>query len=348
MAEQGTHKPLVGGSNPPSATNTDAGRAALAAVLREGADTDPLMPPHASIVLAVSGGPDSMALLAGAVTLAPALGWRLVVAHLDHGLRPEAPADAAFVRAAALAEGLAFVCQAVDVRRLARERGQSIEEAARDARYAFLDGVAADLADDALIATAHTADDNAETILLNIGRGSGIGGLRGIPRRRGRIVRPLLGVRRAELHRLAAEAGVRSVSDSTNDDDRFLRARVRAEVLPALERLNPSAVEALLRLARVATDDDLVLHEIAAAELERRRLSDPRDSSFRLDWHEPPPRAIGRRVVRLALGTPLRMERVEALLDAAEGARGGVRIELGAGRWADVRGRVIAVGPANG
>jgi tRNA(Ile)-lysidine synthase len=206
------------------------------------------------------------------------------------------------------------------------------------ARYRFLEDVAARLGREALIATAHTADDVAETVLMRLARGTGLRGLRGIPARRGRIVRPLLEERRAALRQALDAAGIHYRLDPTNDDARHAtRNRVRAELLPALERLNPSAVEALVRFGRLAADDDELLDTLAAAELTRRKAADGS-----LDWRDPPSRALGRRVLRLAFGSsPPTAERIEALLDAAEGPRGGQVIELGGGRNAAVRERQI-------
>jgi tRNA(Ile)-lysidine synthase len=133
-------------------------------------------------------------------------------------------------------------------------------------------------------------------------------------------------------------AGIAYLTDPTNADLAHARNRVRADLLPALERLNPAAVEALTRFGRLAADDDDLLDALAAAELALRR--DPTDAS--IDWHKPPARALGRRALRLAIGDPApSAERIEALLDAAEGPRGGVTIELSAGRRASVRERRI-------
>jgi tRNA(Ile)-lysidine synthase len=288
----------------------------------------------------VSGGPDSMALLHGAAHLVrtDARAWRLTVAHLDHGLRTSSADDAAFVVATASPMDLPVEVRRTDVAALARETGRSLEEAGRDARYAFLEEVAAK--GDALIATAHTADDAAETVLINLLRGSGLAGARGIPARRGRVTRPLLGERRATLRALLDEAGLPYRLDESNDDPAFLRNRIRAELLPLLESLRPGAVEALARFARLAADDDDLLDILADAELARRRAPDGT-----LDWHDPPARALGRRVLRLVLGDPApSAERIEALLDAAEGSRGGLSIELGGGREASVRERIIRIG----
>lgn len=292
----------------------------------------------ATIVLAVSGGPDSTALLYGSAALAPDRRWRLTVAHLDHGLRETSAAEGAVVASTAARLGLPAEVRRVDVANLAASDHRSLEDAGRHARYRFLEDVAAALGPEALIATAHTADDAAETVLLRLARGSGLRGLRGIPARRGRIVRPLLQARRAVLRAALDSAGIAYLTDPSNTDLAHARNRVRADLLPALERLNPAAVEALTRFGRLAADDDDLLDALAAAELARRR--DAADAS--IDWHRPPSRALGRRVLRLAVGDPApSAERIEALLDAAEGPRGGITIELGGDRRASVRERRI-------
>jgi tRNA(Ile)-lysidine synthase len=277
-------------------------------------------------------------MLHAAAALAADRGWSLTVAHLDHGLRPTSAAEGAAVAAAAAGLAIPAEVRRADVAALAAAEHRSLEDAGRQARYRFLEEVAASRDPNALIATAHTADDLAETILLRLGRGSGLRGLRGIPPRRGRIVRPLLHARRATLRAALDAAGIPYATDPSNSDLAHARNRVRAELLPALERLNPAVVDALVRFGRLAAEDEDLLDALAAAELAQRR--DPADSS--VDWHLPPARALGRRVLRLAIGDPApSAERIEALLDAAEGPRGGVVIELGAGRTASVRERRI-------
>ena len=284
------------------------------------------------MLLAVSGGPDSMALLHGAARVGR---WQLTVAHLDHGLRPDSPDDASFVADAVAVLDLPCAIRRTDVAALAGAEGRTVEEAGREARYRFLEEVAAP---EALIATAHTADDSAETILLNLVRGSGLAGASGIPPRRGRVVRPLIGDRRASLRAALDAAGIDYRLDPTNEGLDASRNRIRHEVIPALERINPAAVEALTRFGRLASEDDALLDVIAAGELARRRAGGA------IEWRDPPARALGRRLLRLAIGDPApSLERIEALLDAAEGARGGITIELGAGRSASVRERRITI-----
>jgi tRNA(Ile)-lysidine synthase len=336
VVEQGTHKPLVGGSNPPSATNPGALEAVAATFLRSTRRLP--VPDDARLVLAVSGGGDSMAMFHAAVHLlrTDATRWHASVAHLDHGLRGDSADDALFVADAAAAAGLRCVTRRTDVAALADVERRSLEDASREARYRFLAEIAGS---DGWIATAHTADDAAETVLLNLLRGSGLAGARGIPERRDRIIRPLLQVRRAELRAALEAAGVAYRVDPSNDDPAHQRNRVRHELMPVLERLAPPAVAALTRFGRLAADDDDLLDAVAAAELARRRR---RDGA--IDWHDPPHRALGRRMLRLAMGASVpSAERIEAVLEAAEGDRGGVQIELGGGRSASVRERRIAI-----
>jgi tRNA(Ile)-lysidine synthase len=334
VVEQGTHKPLAGGSNPPSATTPLDD---LARRLNQGARRLSIAD-DVALVLAVSGGPDSMALLHGAAHLVASQErrWQLTVAHLDHALRDGSAADATFVSDTAAALGLATEARRTDVAALARAEGRSIEDAGREARYRFLDVVAPA---GALILTAHTLDDLAETVLINLLRGSGTAGVAGIPARRGNIGRPLLSERRETLQTLLDEAGLAYRTDPSNEDPAFLRNRVRAELIPLMESLRPGAVERIGRFASLAADDDALLDAVATAELERRT-----DADGSIDWHDPPSPALGRRVLRLAIGDPApSAERLEAVLEAAGGDRGGVRIELGGGRTASVRQRRIRI-----
>ncbi|MCC6617898.1 MAG: tRNA lysidine(34) synthetase TilS [Chloroflexi bacterium] len=297
------------------------------------------IPADAVILLAVSGGSDSMALMHGAARLRQAgrVTWQLQVAHLDHGLRPDSADDASFAADAAVALGLPVDVRRADVAALARGEGRSIEDAGREARYRYFEEIAPA---GALIATAHTADDAAETVVLNLLRGGGLAGARGIPARRGRIVRPLLAERRATLRAALDEAEIGYREDPSNADPSFLRNRVRAEVLPLLEDLRAGAVDSIGRFAGLAADDDALLDELAAAELARRL-----DGEGGIDWHEPPPVVLGRRVLRLAIGEPApSAERIEALLEAVAGGRGGLTIELGGGRSASVAHRRIRIG----
>jgi tRNA(Ile)-lysidine synthase len=214
------------------------------------------------VVVAVSGGPDSMALLHLLRELNGTLDWslRLDVAHLNHRIRGEdADEDAAFVQAAA--DGLQLPCtvETRDIPAMASERGLAVEETGRQERYAFFGRVALQTGSN-VVALAHHADDNAETILHRIIRGTGLRGLSGIPHSRAlsassgvRIIRPLLRWRRAQIMEYVNNSGIAYRDDATNASDEIMRNRIRNRVLPMLEQdINPQAREALIRLGEQA------------------------------------------------------------------------------------------------
>ena len=293
----------------------------------------------APLVLAVSGGPDSMALMHLAVEAARAHSWRPLVAHLDHGLRDGSADDARFVADAAFQLGVEATISRTDVAALAAERGDGLEEAGRVARYGFLEEVGIAAGPDAVILTAHTAEDQAETVLLHLARGAGAAGLSGIAERRGRIVRPLLSERRATLREALDGAGIRYRIDPSNEDQRFSRNRARTDLLPAFEGLHGGAIDAVGRMAVQAADDDRVLDALALTALARRRSADGW-----IDWRPAPVSAVAARIVRAAAGAPApSSERTEALVDAANRGRGGRVIELGSGRNAVLRGGRVRI-----
>ena len=223
------------------------------------------------VVVGVSGGPDSLCLLHLLHDLAPEHGLELHVAHLDHGLRAEAKVDADFVQRQAEMVGLPYHFEFIDVGARAVARKQSLEAAARDARYAFLSRVAREVGA-TRVAVAHTADDQAETILMHLLRGAGMRGLRGMQAKtvmgepvtgelvngQLELIRPLLEVSRAEVMAYCAEHHLAPRYDSSNLDLRFFRNRVRNELLPILLTYNPNMRGVLARTAEaVAGDYDL-------------------------------------------------------------------------------------------
>jgi tRNA(Ile)-lysidine synthase len=199
------------------------------------------------VIVAVSGGPDSMALLHAMARLAPRLGIRLEVATVDHGLRPEARAEGALVRARSVAMGLPWHGLRVDVA-TARKGRASLQDAARRVRLGALEELAARRGG-ARVALAHQADDQAETVLFRVVRGTGLAGLAGIPYRREPFIRPLLDVTRAAALRYGARHALPTVADPSNADLRFARARIRHRLLPLLASENPRVREALVGLA---------------------------------------------------------------------------------------------------
>jgi tRNA(Ile)-lysidine synthase len=201
------------------------------------------------VLVACSGGPDSTALLDLLVRMRDRFELRLRAAYVHHGLRPEAELEADHVRALARARDVPF-----DVVRVRVPVRASLQEAARNVRLDALARVARAHGLDR-VALGHTMSDQAETVLMRVLRGTGPRGLAGILPRRGVFVRPLLGVGRAEIVAYLRERDIAWLSDASNDDRRFLRARLRRDVLPVLRRINPRIEEALARLADNAREE---------------------------------------------------------------------------------------------
>ncbi len=203
------------------------------------------------VLVAVSGGGDSMGLLALLLSARPRPGLTLGMAHVHHNLRgEEADRDAEAVAAAAKAMGLPFFMRKLPGK---PARGQSTEEWAREGRYGALEAMRVRGGWD-WVATAHTLDDQAETVLMRIARGTGIQGLAGIHPVAGRVVRPVLTFSGHQLREAAAACGLLWLEDSTNRDLRYLRNRVRHEVLPSLESALPGISRRLAALARLARE----------------------------------------------------------------------------------------------
>jgi tRNA(Ile)-lysidine synthase len=223
------------------------------------------------VAVAVSGGADSLALLHALRVLAGPRGWRLAVLTVDHGLRPGSAADAAFVADHAKVLGLPARVLVLAPADLAPHRRAGPEGAARAARFGAL-WPAADELGCRWLAAGHTLDDQAETVLLQLLRGAGPDGLAGMTVRAGRLLRPLLRVRRAETRACCAAIGAAWREDPTNASDEFLRNRVRLELLPLLEELRPGATTTLARTATLAADERTWLDPVVAATLSAMSL----------------------------------------------------------------------------
>jgi tRNA(Ile)-lysidine synthase len=218
------------------------------------------------VLVACSGGPDSLALLHVLHELAKARGLTLAVAHLDHGMRgAKGAADARFVALQAHALGLDSVVESVKGRAVMKARGLAGEAGLRRLRHEFLARAARELSCDA-IALGHTADDQAETVLLRIIRGTGLAGLAAMSPRRGRVIRPLLEASRADVLAYLAERGMKARQDETNRHRAFRRNVVRADILPRLAHLNPQIARVLTGLAgRAAAQAAFVQAQAAQA-----------------------------------------------------------------------------------
>jgi tRNA(Ile)-lysidine synthase len=220
------------------------------------------------VLVAVSGGADSMALLAAAADHAARGGARVVAAHFDHRIREDSARDIETVRTVADAHGIRLVAGAGDVPARARATRVSMETAAREARYEFLRDAAARESCDR-VATAHTRSDQVETVLMRILRGAGPRGLAGIARERERLVRPLLDATRADTLDYCARRGIPFVTDPSNDDRRFARNAIRHDTLPALRLAFPGIDDALLRSARLAEEMLRAARSVTDARLAR-------------------------------------------------------------------------------
>jgi tRNA(Ile)-lysidine synthase len=296
------------------------------------------------VAVAVSGGADSLALLHALRALAGPRGWRLAVLTVDHGLRPGSAADAAFVADHAKALALPHRVLTLAPADLERHHDAGPEGAARAARYAAL-WPAADELGCSWLATGHTLDDQAETVLLQLLRGAGPDGLAGMAVRTGRLLRPLLGARRAETRAACAAVGLAWREDPTNAEDGPLRNRVRTRLLPLLEDLRPGAAKTLARTAALAADerdwlDPLVAAALAGSVLEAGGVDSDTPPfppsatlpSIALDAEALAalPVALARRVVRaaarragVAVPDAAATDRVLALAGAADGERTG-------------------------
>jgi tRNA(Ile)-lysidine synthase len=300
---------------------------------------------NARVVVAVSGGADSVALLLSLNELVKSkkLKLTLFVSHLDHSLRGDSRADARWVKALAKRLGHESLARRVDVKALAAGSGDNLEQAARRARYKFLAKVAKEKRA-VVVLTAHTMDDQAETVLLNLLRGSGMDGLRGMEpaRRLGAgseviLARPLLGwARRKDTENYCRLRAVESLTDEMNTDEKFARVRVRRQLLPQMESFNPKIVQGLARTAELLREDSAALDQ-AASRLLELATEDGAGSRLRIDLLALAPTALRRRALRQWIekcrGDLKRIERVHVL--AVEsllfGDRGGRVIELPGG-----------------
>lgn len=257
--------------------------------------------PNGQLLIGVSGGADSVALLHGLVKLPERP--QLFVVHIDHQLRPTSESDARWV--SDFAEQLGVPCTVVteDVAKVAEVERIGIEEAARNVRYgAFADE--AERIGANYVAVAHHADDNVETILHNIVRGTGLHGLCGIPQRRQltdnvELVRPMLSIRRAQILEYLCENNVSFLNDETNSDTVFTRNRIRHELLPLLERdFNPQVRDAIERLAQQASDVTAAVDEQVQQLLSRVCSEVDGVIRIRCDLLRKVPRSIVRSLMR--------------------------------------------------
>jgi tRNA(Ile)-lysidine synthase len=275
------------------------------------------------ILAAFSGGADSSAMLYMLKDYCDKVGCALYAAHINHCIRgAEADADEAFCRRTAEKLGIKIFVLRADVPAIAKERKKSVETAAREIRYEFFDKVMEENSIP-ILALAHNADDNLETILFNIARGSGLSGVSGIPLTRrvkgGLIVRPILTVNKSEILEYCAERGIEYVTDSTNADIEYSRNRIRNRVIPELKAICSEAERSAARLSESLREDAACLESMAACFLLRER----KGSSVPLDKLCSEPYAIASRAVislygEISEGEDLEYVHIKAVLELAE------------------------------
>ena len=250
-----------------------------------------LTSPGDLLLLAVSGGVDSMCLAHLLLKLKDELGVDLAIAHFDHQLRPESAEEGRFVAEFARRNGLLFFPGTADIRAL----GGNVEDTARRERYAFLRRVASRIGA-ASIVLAHHADDQAETLLLHLLRGCGLAGLAAMSPAENGLIRPLLFARRGEIEAYAAACGIEYREDASNADTRYLRNRIRHELLPYLADYNPHITESLNATAEICRAEDELLSDMAQNALAEVWIQDK--AALDKDGFDQLPVALRRRVAR--------------------------------------------------
>ena len=261
---------------------------------------DPILPGE-RVLCAVSGGADSMCLLAQMLSLAAQTGFTVLCAHFDHRQRgEESKRDADFVRAYCAEHAVACFVEAY-------EGGRRDEAALRQARYAFLRRTAAEQ-NCRWIATAHTADDQLETMLLNLARGSGLRGVTGIAPVQGNLLRPMLDTTRADVEAYLLPHRIPHVEDSSNASDDYARNRLRRTAVPAMQSVNAQAVRHAAETASLLREDADYLDSLAG-----EALSGEDAAGVSLETLRSLPRPIRARVFRLRFGAGLAKQHIEAL-----------------------------------
>jgi tRNA(Ile)-lysidine synthase len=310
-----------------------------------------LLEPESGVVAGVSGGPDSMALLHCLVALRPEYKLQLWVVHINHGLRgAEADREAAFVAAQCANLAVPVKVYRVDVKAQAKQWKCSLEEAGHRVRYQCFAAWAKECGLER-IAVAHHALDQAETVLENLLRGSGLPGLGGMDYRRDAIIRPLLGVTREEIDAFLAEKKIDYCLDPSNQEPIYLRNRIRLELLPHLVgKYNPKLVESLNRMSEIVREENALIEDLTTAAISRCTVPPPPETPSSLET--PPrftnseravllipqllaePKAIQRRLVRRLLGEvggglrKFNYQHIESVLELARNSAGGRRVYL--------------------
>lgn len=277
--------------------------------------------------VAVSGGVDSMVLLHCLCRLRDDMELNLIAFHMEHGIRGKrSEADMQFVISECKKLGVLCIAERADIPALAESRGISVETTARIIRYEFLEKQEAEH-----IATAHHMDDLAETVIMNLVRGSGLAGLCGIPEKRGRIIRPMLDIPRAEIEDYAHRHGIAYVKDATNNDISYTRNLVRLQLMPLLKKLNHKAAEHIAKTSFILAEDDKALCRVSNQAGGIRAY--PGGAEIDLEVFSVQMPAIQKRMVRQVFDTYFNLcdvgsIHIDAVIRLAQQAKSGKRLEL--------------------
>ena len=259
-------------------------------------------------------------------------GYAVICAHLNHQLRESAAKDQAHAEKICTLWGVPLIVSRAD---LSDQSGQSVEMAARQARYAFLEQAARETGSDC-VAMAHNADDNTETVLLNLIRGTGLAGLCGIPYSRGRIIRPVLHIGREEIMAYISEHNIPYVEDESNSDTAYRRNALRHEVIPILKGMNPALNRAITKMtAHLRQDEDALNDQATRLANELSRQNENGSIAFPAEKLLSVPSAVAFRILRLlaarASANGLETVHIEALLSLCAKGQNGKITELPGG-----------------
>lgn len=269
------------------------------------------------VVAALSGGADSVSLLYALKILSQRLGFSLSACHVNHGLRgEESDGDMRFCQQ--LCQGLDIPLEILNTNvRAFQQKHESLEETARRVRYDFFEKVSRGK----ILATAHSSNDSAETVLLNLMRGTGLKGLCGIPPVRGNIIRPLIYCTRDEVESFCAAAGLKYVTDKTNLSDDYTRNKIRHLILPEMQKINPSLLDTMSRMQKNLREDSDYLEQLGKTALEAARLQHGYGTAALADN----PKPVLRRAIKRLLTdggiepSALRIEMTEQIILAGRG-----------------------------
>lgn len=291
-----------------------------------------------TVAVGVSGGADSMALLHVLLELKDEFGMKIIACHVNHGIRGEtADRDEKFVVEACKKLGVEVRVLRADVPGTAKKMHLGVEECGRRIRYDFFNSVA----DDVIIATAHTLSDRSETLLLNITRGASVKGLCSIPAVRGNIVRPLIDCTRADIEKYCSDNSIAFVTDETNFEDIYSRNRIRLNVIPELKKLNPSLEKAFLRLISNAEEENDFMDGFSREILGKVRLADGYDAGLLNKQH----RAVRKRVIFEIINTETGIIPEAVHIEQVDGILSGGRTEIIGSTVVEVKNGILKINP---